>query len=280
MDWLATFADLINRRIVERLLQLSGNHEPKLLSCFYGAAGRRELLTCVAPSIAIIGDDIPALQNQLTECGYISSEPPASGSLSEWKARYSGWIRDPIETKSYPAHAFFDLRPVSGPASLFNELQSQIRAELASEPAFVRILAHDSLSHLPPLTFFRDLVVEESGEESATFRLEISVLQPLVDVARVFGLLSSIPLGTSSSLRFEEARRLLPPNEAIFRQAAETVRVVLFHQARAGLRLHNSGAELPLSSLSRQNRQVLKSGFRSIHNLLEFTQGRDWLDAL
>ena len=280
LDWLSDFADLINRRIVERLLRLSGNHRPDLLLCFYGAAGRRELLTKVAPSIAIVGEEIPALQNQLAECGYLPSEPPAFGTLNEWKARYSGWIRDPIQTESYLAHAFFDLRRVSGPASLFDELQSHIRSELASEPAFLRILARDSLSHLPPLTFFRDLVIEESGEESATFRLEISVLQPLVDVARVFGLLSGIPLGASTRLRFEAARRLVPSQEAIFRAAADTVRVVLFHQARAGLRLHTSGAELPLSTLSRQDRHVLKSGFRSIHNLLELTQRRDWLDAL
>lgn len=280
LDWLSSFADLINRRIVVRLLQLSGNYRPDLLLCFYGAAGRQELLTKVAPCIAVVGAEFPALQNQLAECGYLPSEPPAFGSLSEWKARYSGWIRDPIQTESYLAHAFFDLRHVHGPAHMFDELQSHIRSELATESAFLRILAHDSLSHLPPLTFFRDLVIEESGEESATFRLEISVLQPLVDVARVFGLLSGIPLGASTQLRFEAARRLLPSQEAIFREAAETVRVVLFHQARAGLRLRTSGAELPLSTLSRHDRQVLKSGFRSIHNLLEFTQRRDWLDAL
>lgn len=280
LDWLSAFADLINRRIVERVLQLSGNRRPDLLLCFYGAAGRRELLTKVAPCIAIVGEEIPALQNQLADCGYIPSEPPSFGSLSEWKARYSGWIRDPLQTKSYLAHAFFDLSRVQGPALVFDELQSHIRSELASEPAFLRILAHDSLSHLPPLTFFRDLVIEESGEESATFRLEVSALQPLVDVARVFGLLSGIPPGASTGLRFEAARRLLPSQEAIFREAAETVRVVFFHQAHAGLRLRTSGAELPLSTLSRQDRQILKSGFRAIHNLLEFTQRRDWLDAL
>ena len=280
LDWLSAFADLINRRIVERLLQLSGNDHSDRLLCFYGAAGRSELLTRVAPSIAIVGEQIPALQNQLAECGYRPSEPPAFGSLSEWKSRFSGWIRDPIQTESYLAHAFLDLSRVHGPAPLFDQLQSHIRSELAAEPAFLQILAHDCLSNLPPLTFFRDLVIEESGEESATFRLEISALQPLVEVARVFSLASGNPLGASTRLRFEAARRLMPAQEAIFREAAETACVVLFHQARAGLRLRTSGAELPLSTLSRHDRQVLKSGFRSIHNLLELMQRRDWLEAL
>jgi hypothetical protein len=58
------------------------------------------------------------------------------------------------------------------------------------------------------------------------------------------------------------------------------MRVVLYHQARAGLRLRSSGADLPLSILSRLDRQVLKSGFRSVHNLLEYTASCDWLESL
>lgn len=279
-DWLASFADLVNRSILERLLQLTGNHHAERLWCFYGAAGRRELLTCVAPRIAVVGSEVSSLESALAECGYISVEPSVGGSLAEWKARFSGWIRDPIHSQAYLAHSFFDLRRVNGPAHLFDELESHIRAELVAEPAFLRVLAHDCLSNLPPLTFFRDLVVEESGEQTDTFRLENSALQPLVDVARVFSLASGNPLGTSTRLRLEQASRLLPSQESIFREAAETTRVVLFQQARAGLRLRSSGAELPLSLLSRHDRQVLKSGFRSIHNLLEFTAPCNWLEAL
>ena len=51
------------RRILERLLQLIGVHlmrpdQSEPLFCFYGAAGRRELLTSLAPGIAVIGADI------------------------------------------------------------------------------------------------------------------------------------------------------------------------------------------------------------------------------
>lgn len=280
MEWLAPFADLVNRRIVERLLQLTADHNSGRLLCFCGASGRRELLTKVAPRIAVIGDEIPGLESGLAECGFLLAEPCSSGSLSEWKARFSGWIRDPIDTQAYLAHAFFDLRRVSGPTDLFSELEAHIRGELAVESSFIRILAHDCLSNLPPLTFFHDLVVDESGEKTDTFRLEHSALQPLVDVARVLSLASGCALGASTRLRFEEARRRFPSRESIFREAADTTSVVLFHQARAGLRLHTSGAELPLSLISRHDRQVLKSGFRSIHNLLEFAGRGDWLDGL
>ena len=280
LDWLASFADLANRRILERLLHLTGNNQPEQLWCFYGAAGRQELLTSVGPRIAVIGTAPTPLEDALTECGYFSVQSTIAATLDEWKARYSGWIREPINSEAYLAHAFFDLRRVQGPEQLFGELEAHIRAELAAAPDFLRVLAYDCMSNLPPLTFFRDLVVEESGERSDTFRLESSALDPLVDVARVFGLATGAPLGASSSARLGLARHLLPAQESIFREAAGTMRVVLFHQARAGLRLGSSGAELPLSMLSRQDRQVLKSGFRSIHRLLEFTAPCDWLEAL
>lgn len=280
LDWLAAFADLVNRRMLERILQFTGNHHGNQLFCFYGSAGRQELLTAVAPRIAVIGKEPAAIEDALTECGYLQVEPVACASLDEWKARFSGWIRDPIRNQLYLARPFFDLRPIHGNTELFQDLESHIRAELADEPDFLRILAHDCLALLPPLTFFRDLVVEESGEESDTFRLGSSALHPLVDVGRVFGIACGAGMGSSTRKRFEAARHRMPDQESIFREAVETMRVLLFHQARAGLRMRTSGSSLPLSILSRQDRHVLKIGFRSIHRILEFTAPCDWLEAL
>ena len=283
LDWLAVWADLVNRRILERLLHFTACRDTQMLFCFHGSAGRQELLTALAPNIAVIGAAPPslgtALGTALAECGYLSPKPPVAASLEEWKARFSGWIRDPILNQAYLSLSLFDLRPVFGPAPIFDELKRHVRAELAEEPAFLRILANDCLSSLPPLTFFRDLVIEESGEQTATFRLKSSALRPLIDVARVFGIASGNPLGASTSQRFQQARRLLPAREAIFREAAEAMRIMLFHQVRAGLRMGTSGSALPLSMVSRHDRQVLKSCFRSTHNLLEFTAPCDWMGA-
>ena len=73
---------------------------------------------------------------------------------------------------------------------------------------------------------------------------------------------------------------MLPEHDAIFREAADTLRIVLWQQGRVGISQGTSGAELPPALLSRHDRQVLKSGFRSILRLLEFTADREWLDAL
>jgi len=142
------------------------------------------------------------------------------------------------------------------------------------------VLANDCLASLPPLTFFQDAVVDESGEHSAVFRLEDSALRPLVDVGRVFGLAAGKSLGTSTVERFVMAGALLPERASVFREASDTLRVVLWQQGRIGISQNSDGAELPPALLSRHDRQILKSGFRSILQLLELTANPQWLDAL
>ena len=138
-------------------------------------------------------------------------------------------------------------------------------------------MANDCLASLPPLTFFQDAVVDESGEESPVFRLERSALRPLVDVGRVFGFAGRRIFGWSTLERLEIAGSLFPEHQTVFREAAETLRIVLWLQGRVGISQGTSGAELPPALVSRHERQLLKSGFRSIHRLLELTADVSWL---
>ena len=162
---------------------------------------------------------------------------------------------------------------------MWQVLEASIKEDMRANAVFIHLLANDCLSSLPPLTFFRDAVVDEEGASSAIFDLEKSALRPLVDVGRVFGMAAGRVLGGSTQERFRLARTLLPEREAIFRQASETMRIVLYQQARAGIRQQNSGSELLPSMLSHYDRQILKSGFRAILDLLEFTADGDWLES-
>jgi signal-transduction protein with cAMP-binding, CBS, and nucleotidyltransferase domain len=112
------------------------------------------------------------------------------------------------------------------------------------------------------------------------FRLEQSALRPLVDVGRVFGMAAGKVFGTSTFERFEMACKLLPQHTSIFREAAETLRVALWQQGRIGISQRTSGSDLPPALLSRYDRQILRSGFRSISRLLEFTADFEWLKSL
>ena len=117
--------------------------------------------------------------------------------------------------------------------SLWHDIERTVVGAVDRDLLFV--LANDCLASLPPLTFFQDAVVDEFGEQTTVFRLEHSALRPLVDVGRVFGMAANKALGTSTRERFACARTLLPEHESIFREASETLRILLWQQARIGI---------------------------------------------
>ena len=143
----------------------------------------------------------------------------------------------------------------------------------------LHVVANDCLATLPPLTFFQNVVVDETGEETAVFRLEESALWPLVDVARVFGMAARKVFGSSTLERFAMAD-LVPAHVGVFREASDTLRIVMWQQGRAGITQDTSGAEVAPALLGAFERQMLRSGFRSIVRLLEFTGELGWLKGL
>jgi len=291
LDWLARFAFLTDVGVVKRIIDLQGEPAAPACWCFCGASGRGESLTRHAPQLVVIVEDERGRQeleplyervaDALARCDYVARgdmtfEPSfLVASKVEWQARYEGWLRDPVRTQMYLARPLFDLRPVHGRESLWHDVERTVAG--AVDFAILGVLANDCLASLPPLTFFHDAVVEKSGEQTAVFRLEHSALRPLVDVGRVFGMAAGKVLGTSTIERFALARARLPEHESIFRDASETLRILMWQQARIGIGQGTSGSELPPALLSRHDRHVLKSGFRSILRLIEFTANASWL---
>jgi len=300
VDWLARFLSLADKQIVQRLIALTGDGPGAACWCFCGASGRAESLTRHAPQLVLVVDDDSAtdmhdrfarVSDALAECDYLSrvdraferSSPRERrvASRAEWRTRYKDWLGDPVRNEMYLARPLFDLRPVYGPEqgneSFWRDLEATVVDGVDRD--LLQVLANDCLASLPPLTFFEDAVVEESGEHMTVFRLEHSALRPLVDVGRVFGMATGKVLGTSTRERLACARRLLPEHESVFREASDTFRILLWQQARIGIGQGTDGTELPPALLSRHDRHVLKSGFRSILRLVELTGNSAWFQT-
>jgi CBS domain-containing protein len=294
VDWLSRFTTQADVCIVKRIIALLEAAELPVTWCFCGPPGRGESLTRVHPPVIMIVehdhdrdrslDAYRRLSVSLAECGYLPAAaatfeaPFFVASLSEWKQRFEDWVRDPIFKEMDLARHLFDLRPIYGNRALWHKIETTVAD--AVNPDFLQVLANDCMTSLPPLTFFHDAVVNEVGEETSVFRLERNALLPLVDVGRVFGIAAKRVLASSTLERFALARALMPEHESIFRNAAETFRIVLWQQGRIGISQGTDGAELPPALLSRFDRQILKSGFRSILRLLEFTADPKWLKTL
>jgi CBS domain-containing protein len=296
VDWLTRLATLVDTAVVGRVLSLAGIRAPGESAAWFlfGSCGRGESVTARLPQLGLIFDAPESDQGFLDQlrraaeglatCGYLPRQPLSDAdarfrcaSLQEWEQRFREWVRDPVGTQLYRARPMFDLRPIFGTPRLVERLESLVVAEVASSPSFLRVLAHDCLGNLPPLSFFRDLVVEETGEQDAVFHLERSALRPLVDVGRVFGLACGRVFGASTLERLGAARAQFGDDESVFRDAADTLRVLLHHQIRSGLRRRDEGTDIPPSSLGHHDRRVLKTGFRSILRILELTGACRWL---
>lgn len=293
-EWLARFAHQVDVALVTRLLDLGRPGGAPGCWCFCGSSGRGESLTLLAPLVVVIADGederVAAseahqqLIDALAECDYLPrgelpfDAPFYVATAADWAARFRNWVRDPVMQRMYRSRTMFDLRPVYGRRELWERLESDVME--AVNTSFLFILANDCLASLPPLTFFQDAVVDSVGERVETFHVEHSALRPLVDVGRVFGMAARQVMGRSTLERLAIARTLIPEQEAIFREAADTFRVVLWQQGRVGISQGTTGIDLPPALLSRHDRHVLKSGFRSILRLLELTTDGAWLKRL
>ncbi len=201
-EWIARFTDLVNVGILTRVLALTGQADTPGCWCFCGAAGRGESLTRKEPHVVLVYDEVPAgwdpldsyvrVNDSLAACDFLPGfETPFEpsfyvASAEEWSRRYDAWMRNPVVEQMGRSRPLFDLRPFYGRAALFDTVRQAVARDVDRD--LLHVLAHDCLASLPPLTFFQDAVVEESGEHTTVFRLEHNALAPLVDVGRVFAM--------------------------------------------------------------------------------------------
>lgn len=290
VEWLPGFLARIDSAIVSRLLALSGPLPAECCWFGIGATARGELLAPVAPRVGLAwetGDEFELtrrfhdLSAALLDCGY--SLPRGNphhdpvwpcAPLAAWKERYSAWVRDPVGARAYLYRSFLDLAPLKGCSDVVANLKAHLLEEVSRERGFLWVLANDSLSQLPPLTFYHDLVVDESGNQNEVLRLKKNALNPLVDAARVLGLEAGSPALTGTIARLRHAAGRYPEQRQIMTGAIAAFQVALLHQGRCGIREHSDGSELNPATLSRYDQQLLKGGFRAIFRLLEFTESR------
>jgi CBS domain-containing protein len=289
-DWLARFTSVVDSGIVKRVIGIVAPERVEGCWCFCGTTGRGEALPRIAPEIVLLASHeraegmLQRVVESIKECGYLPVQNQAfepayhAASVNVWKRRYQEWLSDPILKEIYKAPPFFDLRPIFGKDAAWDAVETAMRSGINRE--FLHVVANDCLSTLPPLTFFQNAVLDDAGEEVAVFRLEQTALRPLVDVGRVFGLATGTIFNSSTLERFATAAAALPAHAAIFREAAEALRIVLWQQGRAGISRSDAGSEIPPSMLGPYDRQLLKSAFRSILRLLEFTGDMEWLNTL
>lgn len=255
-------------------------------SCWFlfGAAARGEILESGFPRIAALCEDpgdsetrgyFDAVATEarawLRECGLATSHVPQPEwslsclPVSEWKRVFAETIRNPIGHNLYARRELFDIAPLAGDASLLEEVRSEILRQLPQGAAAVPLLANDTLANLPPMTFFRGLVIDLDGAQRDSVDVETAAIAPIADAARVFAIAGRRMNSANTLERLQTAALDFPEGEAIFRDATEAFRVAHYYRRLAGR------AAIAAPQLGKFDQRLLKTAFSSIQRLLEFT---------
>jgi len=213
-------------------------------------------------------------QDVLAACGYppctgnyMASNPQWRQPLRAWIEYFRSWIVNAERRGVEDALIIFDMRPVAGDFSLFEKLTAERRQFLTHAADFKSILALISTENKPPLGFFRNFVLERSGEHQNQLDLKMLGTGPIVNAARLFALDAGID-ATNTADRLAALATLESHDPQLFpdlQQAFEFLTLLRIecqmHQAREGRPLGNYIAP---DSLTHLQRSLLKEAFRAI----------------
>ncbi|WP_439881565.1 DUF294 nucleotidyltransferase-like domain-containing protein [Pontibacter sp. MBLB2868] len=305
--FIANIITEVNDALVVRALQHAESilGEPPLHYCWLsiGSEGREEQLLRTDQDNALVFEDAHAAEEKeaqayfvklaaqvnevLVKCGFercpadmMASNPKWCQPLHIWKQYFHDWIHEPTEEALLNASIFFDYRPVYGDFSLAEKLTDYIYEHIQQEHVFLPYLAKHALQSPPPLSFFRNFIVERGGEHKDQFDIKLRAMVPLVDAARVLTLDNRVTGENNTFKRFEKLAVLEPQNAALYRDAAMAYEIMMRHRALSGLRNNNTGRYINPSELNKLERQTLRNTFKPISDVQELLQVRFQLNYL
>ncbi len=296
---------ILNDHIVIRLLELLsaeiGPSPVPYVWILMGSEGRREQTFSTDQDNALVAADISEdfvaragevyfealtsrMEEHLLRCGIprcparmMASNPAWRGSLSEWKARVDRWREAPEPTEVLNSSVFFDFRPVFGRIRLGVELRDHITTGCTGQTVFLRHLAAEALRARPPLTFFKNFVVEKDGAHKNALDLKTRGLLPFLDFARVMALHFGIP-ETSTLGRLDALLAGGHLSRDLHSEAREAFEFLLhlrlvrqLEQIEAGQPPHNYIAPDTLTALEKRTLREAFGVVSALHEVLRDT---------
>ena len=201
-------------------------------------------------------------------------------SLEEWKNQFHDWITIPNQEKMMLCTIFFDFQDIYGDKSLISALTESIFRSIDEYPIFLNHFALNTIKTPPPLSFFRQFLVEHSGEHKDQFDIKLKAIMPLVDAARVLIFSNKISGINNTLKRFERLMELEPQNADIYSQCMEAYKTLLSFRASYGLLDKNTGRYIDIKPLNKADRLKLKNCFKPIQEVQKLIQTRFQLAQL
>ncbi|MCX8059806.1 MAG: DUF294 nucleotidyltransferase-like domain-containing protein, partial [Aquificaceae bacterium] len=264
-----------------------------------GSEGRREQSLKTDQDNALLYQEYPLLDFEpkeyferfsqvyiqtLTEIGF----PPCPGkvmvsnpfwrrSMAEWCRAVEDWVERPKPEHLLNVSIFFDFRNVFGDQTLTEGLWSFILEKVRKNPGFLPFLATEAVRFRPPIGFFRDFVVEKTGEHKGEIDIKKGGIFPIVQGVRTLALEKGISQQNTFE-RIEELKKRGVFSEEYAKDLKESYRFLLGLRFRWQAQKIKEGKEpdnyINPTLLSRAEKSTLKDVFRVIKEFQEFLYQR------
>ncbi|MBQ0785857.1 MAG: nucleotidyltransferase, partial [Oceanihabitans sp.] len=210
----------------------------------------------------------------------MASNPKWCLSVTEWKAQFKNWITHPDPDKIMLCNIFFDYDLVYGNLDLVAEMSTSIFEAIDSYEIFLNFMGQNALKNPAPLSFFRNFLVEDSGEHKDQFDIKARAIMPLVDAARLLVLSHNTKDVNSTIARFKKLAEIEPQTKDLYESCISAFRILLRFRTQQGLKNNDSGRFIDLNSLSKADRLKLKGCFKPIKEIQDLLKVRFKLSQL
>ncbi|MCS6957361.1 MAG: putative nucleotidyltransferase substrate binding domain-containing protein [Aquificaceae bacterium] len=301
---LGEYISEINDRIMKRAVYLTLNRigeEPLVPFSIMvlGSEGRREQSLKTDQDNALIYEDYPLLDFEpkayferfshvyiqtLLEIGF----PPCPGNVmisnpfwrrssKEWQKAVEEWVEKPKPENILNVAIFFDFRNVFGNQALVQELWNYVKSKVGKNPGFLPFLAVDAVRFKPPVGFFRDFVVEKTGEHKGEIDIKKGGIFPITQGVRALALEKGIDKQNTFE-RIEELSKLGVFSSDYAKDLKEAYRFLLALRFKYQALKIKEGKEadnyINPNRLSRAEKGTLKDVFRIIGEFQDFLYDR------
>ena len=220
----------------------------------------------------------------LNDCGYVYCPGNAMASNVEWRqpvkiwhSYFSKWISEPEPKSLMLSSIFFDLRPIYGDTSLFDELQSKMLSKTKKNQLFISHLIGNALTHKPPLGFFRNFLMVQNDKHKNSLNIKHRGIVPIVDIARVVALKYGLK-ETNTVERLYAAFECKGISREMHGNLIDALEFIsslrIRHQAEQIRKGVDADNFLPIEELSGLERSHLKDSFEIIKTMQQFFESR------
>lgn len=296
--------DAITKKAIEFAINELGEGPPVPFGWLaLGSQGRKEQLLLTDQDNALVFADVPREQYQRTQNYFLklaknvtiklntigfefcpadmmASNKKWCKSVSEWKAQFNDWITHPHEEKIMLCTIFFDYDLVYGDKHLVDSISDSIFKSIDEYEIFLNFLGLNALKNPPPLSFFRQFLVEDGGEHKDQFDIKARAMMPLVDSARLLTLSNTLKNQNNTILRLQKLTELEPQNSDLYLSCISAFKILLRFRTEQGLKNSDSGRFIDLKSLSKNDKLKLKSCFKPIKDIQELIKIRFQLSQM